>query len=92
MSESIDREEAERRLKEYKPSNTAATMWIDIIFPPFEPKEGEVIAVGGETNIWTHRIFVEMKGSQYMCLSDGCTDRTMAWQSARPLTDTEKGL
>ena len=91
MNESIDREEAEKRLKEYKSSNTAATMWIDIIFPPFEPKEGEVIAVWISSQ-WKYREFISMDSDGwFLCYTDDRGAKA-TWSKARPLTDTEKGL
>ncbi len=93
-NESITREEAEKRLNA-SPWGASTTL-LDILFPPFEPKEGEVIAVkqSGD-DPWSWRKFRAMDGTHYSCTKDGHhSDHTgvMNWTCARPLTDKEKGL
>jgi len=93
MSESITKEEAEKLLKINNDSNKGycSTSVLDILFPPFEPKEGEVIAVRTTGGFWSFRTFVEKRKDVFVCFMD---DRlTLShWPVARPLTDKEKGL
>ncbi len=99
-NESITRVEAEKRLfnEGFEGDILAASpsRMLDCLFPPFEPKEGEVITVkqSGD-DPWSWRKFRAMDGTHYSCTKDGHhSDHTgvMNWIYARPLTDKEKGL
>ena len=97
-NESITREEAEKRLKDWAdriPSSAVhgtAQRALDILFPPFEPIGGEVIAVGNREDSEFYREYVGMAGDKYSCLLEGKPSGTHTWKFARPLTDKEKGL
>ncbi len=91
---SITREQAEERLKSSNVKALRAEV-LDMLFPSFKFKEGEVIAVSdiphpGDKD-WHYRQFVEMKGDKYMCRSTMSGGDTW-WLHTRPLTDKERGL
>ena len=69
MNESIDREEAEKRLDAHYKS-AANSIIIHIIFPPFEPKEGEVYWSG-----YSEQFVVHIVNSKISDNSRPLTDR-----------------
>lgn len=64
---------------------------LNILFPPFKPKEGEVIAVRN-TSRWVYREFIRKASSGYVCVSEVSPSSPHTFGEARPLTDKEKGL
>ena len=92
--ESINREEAEKLLNETL-SSGIPKMVLDILFPPFTPKEGEVIAVwGGDTKSENPLFLVFKKINKspdypYQITNNGISCN---WSFARPLTDKEKNI
>lgn len=81
----------EVRPKTFPPGGFAKAM-TNYIFPPFEPKEGEVIAVRHvDIKKWGFRKFIQMNGGGYKCEDDVFIDLKHTWKFARPLTDKEKG-
>ena len=87
----ITKEQARERWKGHTLLNSYDQVRVvDILFPPFIPKEGEVIAVRNGGGYWEYREFVEMSGNIFTCRTP--VDSKYGWDQARPLTDKEKGL
>ena len=86
----VTESEARARFTQAGYMDSAIDYAIKYLFPPFEPKEGEVIAVrNSSSDTWTFRKFQSMDGDRYVCNSG---TSTYHWSYARPLTDKEKGL
>ena len=97
MSETVTKERLVSVLQSCHPNNYAndehwrKSLIDDLFPPPFQPKQGQVIAVWSDTFEWVnYQKFSSMDSGKYRCLSG--ENSYANWQYARPLTQEEIGL